>query len=94
MPPFLLAFIPTLVKAVLNIRREDGSDMPRLAKIKDAIGVSLNPLKNKKTIVAALLTLLSTYDITVSNEWLALIMAVLPYIGAVFTGLFAIGKAK
>ena len=90
MPPFLLAFIPTLVKAVLNLRETKGGITKAAPLVANAIGISLNPLKNKKALLAASITLLAYYGVTVGPEWVAFLEVAIP---AVFSLLYAISKA-
>ena len=68
MPPFLLAFIPTLVKAVLNLRETKNGITKAAPLVGDALGVSLNPVKNKKALFAASISLLAYYGVTVGPE--------------------------
>ncbi len=91
MPPFLLALIPTIIKAVLNLRETKGGITKAAPLIGDAIGVSLNPLKNKKALIAASITLLAYYGVTVGPEWVAFLGVAIPAIAAF---LFTISKPK
>ncbi len=92
MPPFLLALIPTLVKAVLNLRETKNGITKAAPLIGDAVGVSLNPVNNKKALLATGVALLAAYGYKISPEWLGFATALWPYIAA-YAAAFAIGKA-
>lgn len=89
MSAFLLHLIPTAIKALIGVK--DKNNKPIL--IDDALGVSIKLGDNKKALTTAIIALLLTYDIKISNEWLALLTALLPYILAVWAGLFAVSEA-
>lgn len=89
MSAFLLHFIPTAIKALTGVK--DKNNKPIL--IDDVLGVSIKLGDNKKALTTAIIALLLTYDIKISNEWLALLTALLPYILAVWAGLFAVSEA-
>ena len=92
MPPFLLTFIPTIIKAVLNLRETKNGITKAAPLLDDALGVSLNPVKNKKALFAAVLALLAAYGYKISPEWLGFGQALWPYIAA-YAGTFLLSKA-
>ena len=79
----MIQFLPIVLKALFAV---EGA--PKLSK---AVGLSANPAKNPKAIIAALIGLALYHGIP--PEWVALLEAAAPYLLAGLSGLYLIGKA-